>query len=383
METPVPVNRCRVCGNLFFEKPLLILKNMPKSAQHLPDKDDLANDKAIDLEVYQCSGCGLVQLGNDSVPYYKEVIRATGFSESMKQFRLKQFKDFIEKYSLKGKKIIEIGCGKGEYLSLMAQLGVDAYGLEASGESVYACRKQGLKVIQGFIEDENYKIENEPFDAFFMMSFLEHIPHPNKLLRGIFNNLRDDAVGLVEVPNFDMILRKNLFSEFISDHLMYFTKDTLIITLNINGFEVIECKEIWHDYIISAIVQKRKPIVLSHFNNYLLSLKEDINKFLTRYEDKKVAVWGAGHQALAVLSLAEISNKIKYVVDSATFKQGKYTPATHIPIVSPETIEIDLIDAIIVMAGSYSDEVVNIVRKKFGTKIDLAVLRDTNLEVIR
>ncbi|GAB6183708.1 methyltransferase domain-containing protein [Thermodesulfovibrio hydrogeniphilus] len=379
----MPVNRCRVCGNLFFEKPLIVLKNMPKSAQYLPAKDDIADDRGIDLEVYQCSGCGLVQLGNDPVPYYKEVIRATGFSESMKQFRFKQFQDFIEKYSLKGKKIIEIGCGKGEYLSLMVQLGVDAYGLEASEESVSACKKQGLKVIRGFIESENYQIENAPFDAFFMMSFLEHIPYPNKVLRGIFNNLKEDAVGIVEVPNFNMILRKNLFSEFISDHLMYFTKDTLIISLNLNGFEVIEFSEIWHDYIISAVVQRKKPIALSHFNNYLLSLKEELNKFLGKYKNKKVAVWGAGHQALAVLSLTEISNKIKYVVDSATFKQGKYTPATHIPIVSPETIESEPIDAIIVMAGSYSDEVVNLVKGKYGVKIDLAVLRDTNLEVIK
>ncbi len=382
-EIPMPVNRCRVCGNIFFEKPLLILRNMPKSAQYLPGKEELANDRGIDLQVYQCSGCGLVQLGNDPVPYYKEVIRASAFSESMKQFRLKQFKDFIEKYSLKGKKIIEIGCGKGEYLSFFAQLGVDVYGLEASEESVSACKKQGLKVIQGFIESETYQIENAPFDAFFMMSFLEHIPHPNKVLRGIFNNLKEDAVGIVEVPNFNMILRKNLFSEFISDHLMYFTKDTLINTLNLNGFKVIECKEVWHEYIISGVVQRKQPLSLSHFNNYLLSLKEETNTFLDNYQDKKVAIWGAGHQALAVISLTELSNKIKYVIDSAPFKQNKYTPATHVPIVSPKTIETEPVDAIIIMAGSYSDELLSHVKAKFTSPIGLAVLRDTNLEVIR
>ena len=56
------------------------------------------------------------------------------------------------------------------------------------------------------------------------MSFLEHIPHPNETLSGIYNNLNDDAIGLIEVPNFDMILKNKLFSEFIGDHLFYFTE---------------------------------------------------------------------------------------------------------------------------------------------------------------
>ena len=61
----------------------------------------------------------------------------------------------------------------------------------------------------------------------------------NNVLRSINNNLIDDGVGLIEVPNFDMILKKSLFSEFISDHLFYFTKETLKSTLQYNGFKII------------------------------------------------------------------------------------------------------------------------------------------------
>ena len=63
-----------------------------------------------------------------------------------------------------------------------------------------------------------------------------------------------------------MMLRNNLFSEFIRDHLFYFTRDTLTFTLNFNGFDVIECKEIWHDYIISATVKKKQTLNLDCFN---------------------------------------------------------------------------------------------------------------------
>ncbi len=374
------INKCRVCGSNFFEEPLLRYKNMPSVAQYFPDAESLESDKGINLEVCQCLGCGIVQLRNEPVPYYKEVIRAAAFSEEMNEFRKRQFKDFVKKYSLNGKKIVEIGCGKGEYLSIMKKQDVVAYGIEANQESVAHCIRESLEVSKGFVEEESYKIENSPFDAFFMLSFLEHLPDPNSTLKGVYNNLVDDAVGIVEVPNFEMILRKKLFSEFVRDHLFYFTKETLKITLMLNGFEVIECKEVWHDYILSAIVKKKRKLDLTDLYKYQEEIKNEINEFINRFGDKKVAIWGAGHQALTVMSLADLSSKIKYVVDSATFKQGKYTPVTHIPIVSPETLNSDPIEAVIVMTGSYSDEVARIIREKYGNRINISILRDYGLE---
>ena len=417
-------NNCRVCGNKFFEEPLLRYENMPRAAQFLPDADSLERDKGVDLEVCQCSVCGLVQLSNDPVPYYKEVIRAAAFSEEMKDFRRKQFGNFIQKFSLERKKVIEIGCGRGEYLSLMQQFGVDAYGLEHSEESVKQCLKNGLKVSEGFIQSSNYRLNFAPFDAFFILNFLEHLPDPNSTLRGIYNNLTDDAIGLVEVPNFDMILRNKLFSEFISDHLFYFTRETLNATLRLNGFEIIDCNEEWYEYIISAVVhpvrdtyskkaaennndpenrnlscetqeymvangrpisngvKKREKIDISHFYKYQAQLKNEIEEYIRRFKDKKVAIWGAGHQALAIISLINLADKIKYVVDSAAFKQGKYTPATHVRIVSPDALDSDPVDAVIVMAASYSDEVARIIRQKFDRNINISILRDFGLEVV-
>ena len=119
------------------------------------------------------------------------------------------------------------------------------------------------------------------------MNFLEHLPDPNSILGGIYNNLADDAVGLVEVPNFDMILRQNLFSEFIGDHLFYFTKETLNTTLRLNGFEVIECKEVWYDYIISVIMRKRKKLDISLFYKYQEQLRDEIEEYIHRYKDKE------------------------------------------------------------------------------------------------
>jgi SAM-dependent methyltransferase len=382
MKNTGPVYKCRVCGQNYFNETLLRYENMPAAAQYLPNSELLGSDKGVNLEVCQCSGCGLVQLSNNPVPYYREVIRATSISEEMRKFRLSQFGSLIQKFSLNGKKIIEIGCGRGEYLSIMQQCGLDAYGLERSEEAAAQCRKDRLKVSSGFVESDAYRIDNAPFDAFYLLNYLEHLPDPNAVLRGICNNVVDDAVGIIEVPNFDMILRRKLFSEFVGDHLCYFTRETLNTTLRLNGFEIIECNEVWYDYIISAIVKKREKLNLSHFNDFQEKIKNEIQEYVARFKNKKVAIWGAGHQAFAVISLAELSDKIEFVIDSAVFKQGKYTPTTHIPIVSPDNLKTNAIDAVIVMAAGYSNEVATILRKKYDNKMHIAILRDYGLEYI-
>ena len=373
------ISKCRICGRALFADPLLIYENMPAIAQNLPNLESLDDDKGINLKICQCSGCGTVQLDNDPVSYYKEVIRASAFSEEMRDFRMKQFGDFAQKYALKGKKIIEIGCGRGEYMSIMSQVGANVYGIEYSDASVNQCVKNGLNVSRGFIDDDKYKIKNAPFDAFFMFSFLEHLPEPNTTLRGISNNLTDNAVGIVEVPNFDMILSNKLFSEFVRDHLLYFTEDTLNIALRLNGFEIISCGAIWHDYIISAVVRKRKKLNLSSFFEPQAKIKKEIDDYISRFQD--VAIWGAGHQAFAIMSLMDLGGKIKYVVDSAEFKQGKYTPATHIPIVAPDKLSSDPVGAVIIIAGSYSDEVKKIIKENFDGNMNITILKDFGLDL--
>lgn len=370
---------CRVCGAWLYEQPLLSFCNMPGAAQYLPDAATIATDKGQDLDVCQCSGCGLVQLNSPPVAYYREVIRAAAVSLEMKAFRTEQFSRFLARYGLRKKKVLEIGCGRGEFLTLMQECGADAHGLEYGPDAVAACTDRGLKVLCGFPENGTAKLLNAPFDAFFMLNVLEHLPNIPDVLSGIHANLAEGAIGLIEVPNFDMIVENRLFSEFIGDHLYYFTRETLAATLTQNGFELEDCTSVWHNYILSATVRKRKPLDLSDFIRMQKTVTRDLHQFIARFDQERVAVWGAGHQAFAVLSLAQLSGRIRYVIDSAPFKQGHFTPATHIPIVSPAVLDTDPVDAVIVMAGSYSSEVATIIREKHGDAIAVAIVENRGL----
>lgn len=373
---------CRVCAQPLLAQPLLVFDNMPKAAQGFPDAAGLVTDQGERLSVCQCSGCGLVQLDAAPVPYFRDVIRAASVSQPVRALKRQQFTELIDRHGLHGGKVIEIGCGRGEFLEIWSDLNVIAHGLENAPEAVAACREKGLQVTQGYFDNPGVMLPHAPYDAFVFLMFLEHMPEPNVALRCLHDNLAADAVGIVEVPNFSMVMKHCLFSEFIADHLLYFTRATLTQTLQCNGFDILEYSEIRNDYVLSVTVRKRRPLDLAEFHAARASITGKLREFIATFPEKSVAVWGAGHQALAMMSLSDIGRYLKYVVDSAPFKQGKFTPATHLPIVPPEMLDTHPAAALIIMAASYSDEVAAIVRERFGHRLPVAILRETTLEIL-
>ena len=379
--TATAIDACRACGRRFFPEPLFHFVGLPAVAQHFPDREALEHDYGTDFDVVQCSACGLVQLNCGPVSYYRDVIRAASVSPEMAEHRRRQFVDFVGSHGLYGRPVIEIGCGNGEYLRWLKQAGAVAHGLEHNEAAVAACHSQGLHAMQGFIEGVGSRIPGGPFDGFLMLSCLEHLPDVTATLAGIRVNLTPSAVGVVEVPNFDMILAERTVNEFMTDHLLYFTRETLETTLRTNGFEVLNCKATWHNYILTATVRNRSPLPVATFSAVTATVRHDIDAFLNCFPPKSVVVWGAGHQALAAMAMHELGDRIAYVVDSAAFKQNRFTPATHVPVHSPSELKSDsAIRAVIVMGASYSDEIRRILRSDFSPAIAIAILRPAHLE---
>ena len=149
------------------------MENMPSSAQDIPDLKNLGKDAPIDIKLGFCTGCGLVQLCGEPVAYYRDVIRAGGGSSTMYELRKNEYKEFIELGKLKGKKILEAGCGAGEFLEILAEFEVLAYGIEHNEKLAEAARKKGLKVETDFQENEEAVFKYAPFDAFHQEAQLE------------------------------------------------------------------------------------------------------------------------------------------------------------------------------------------------------------------
>jgi SAM-dependent methyltransferase len=376
-----PVTDCRICGRPLRREPLIRFAAQPAAAQHFPDRAGLTTDRGTDFDVAECSGCGLVQLTCGPVPYHRDVIRAAAVSPEMMAHRRDQFRRFVLDHGLVGRPVVEIGCGGGEYLQWLADAGADARGLEHDPRAVEACRQRHLQVHEGFVAAAGDRIPGGPFAAFVMLSCLEHLPDANGTLSGIHANLSAGGIGLLEVPNFDMILAERAVGEFMTDHLLYFTARTLETTLRLNGFDVIDVRPTWHDYILTATVRRRGPLDGGGFVAARQAVGTQLHAFLDAFPPRTVAVWGAGHHALATLAMHELAPRIAYVVDSSPAKQDRFTPATHVTVRSPESLRSDpTIRGVIVMGASYSDEIAGMLRRDYPSRLRVAILRAGGLE---
>lgn len=365
------MNACRCCGAEIAGGPILLYSAMPSIIQNLPLEKTEALRNVVDLEIMECDSCGLVQLGGGYVvPYYKDVIRSSAVSKEMMSFRREQFSRFSEKHGCIDKRYVEIGCGRGEYLGIMKDIIRNTVGIENNHDAVVACRATGLDVLEGYIEDlEGIGLA----DSFGCFNFLEHIPQPVHFLKKIRAMLSDGAVGIVEVPNFDMMGSEGVSTDFSCEHLSYFTTASLQTALMLAGFDVLSMTKVWHGHIISAEVAPRAGLNVSRFEESLEFAKRQIHEVIDGVDSAKIAVWGAGHQSMTMMLQLEIADRIGLIVDSAKMKQGRYAPGIGVKILAPDAMADKGIELLIINASSYSQEVLKDASGRFPFIKDIYV----------
>ena len=187
---------------------------------------------------------------------------------------------------------------------------------------------------------------------------MEHQPEPNTMMRAIYNNLTDNGVGFLTVPNSDYIFNNGAFYQIIRDHLIYFSKESLFF-----------------------FIEKKSLNFNNQFNFVFDKLYNDINSYIKNY--KKIAVWGAGHEALAILSCYNLHDKIEYVIDSATSKQGKFTIGSNIKIISPMEAYKNIVDAIIIIALHYVEKIKKLIETNMPSNVSISAIVGDELKILR
>jgi len=297
-----------------------------------------------------------------------------------------EFKAFIERFDLQGKKILEIGSGRGEYLSILNDLPVDAWGMEHNPEFNEIAKGKGLKTFQSYPTDTGALPEGMKFDAFVSINFLEHAPDPGAFLRACADLLTEEGVGMIGVPDFEFELRDNFLFSFMSDHLSYFSTHSLNNALTLNGFEVVDIFRNQKLNVVTAYFRKRKPCDISSSATRFRDFNMKINAYLDSTLEKggRIALWGASHLAFSIVSASKSKDKIAYIVDSAPFKQGKFSPASGLAILPPEHLTEDPVDTVIIMSPEYSAEIVQTLQNEFSDHIrHIATFVNGNLETVQ
>lgn len=396
------MKHCIACGRKILKKPLFVLEHAPASAQDIPDAEEVKTDEGVTLRLYQCAECGLVQFDCAPVSYYRDVIRAGGFTTTMTGLRREQYRHLIEAYHLEGRKFLEVGCGRGEFLNVLREFPVEVYGMEHKADLVEIARESGLSVWREFPEQADQVFGGPgPYDVFLSFNFLEHQPRPDVMLQAIYRNLADDGMGLVTVPALEYILQQGSYYELIRDHIAYYSFDTLRALMEKNGFVVLE-EEMLNRDTISVIVKKNpewtervpemepeagsggqeeivRPLVDGYYR-----VTGEVEALIRRMEaeGKRLAVWGASHQGFTLAATTGLKDSACYIIDSAAFKQGRFAPSSHLPIVAPEHFFEEPVDAVLIVAPGYSDEIAGIIRERFGKNVCVMTLRTDHIEYL-
>ena len=131
----------------------------------------------------------------------------------------------------KGMKLLEPGCGRGDFLDNFKKLNLDVEGVDISSESLHFDNDLKIKLCD--VEKEELPFSNDTFDVVFSKSFIEHLSKPEKYLEEAFRVLKPGGLLLTLVPDWESNYKK-YFDDFT--HKSPFTKIALEDAYKMFGF---------------------------------------------------------------------------------------------------------------------------------------------------
>ena len=131
-----------------------------------------------------------------------------------------------------GMKMLEPGCGRGEFLKNFKDLGLDVVGVDASPEAIAFV--DGLDIKLCDIEHEKLPFDDNTFDVIYSKSFIEHLYYPEKYLEEAYRVLKPNGMLLTLVPDWESNY-KTYFDDFT--HRTPFTKMALTDAYKMHGFK--------------------------------------------------------------------------------------------------------------------------------------------------
>lgn len=247
---------CEVCGSA--------------DSDFLYSKKDKFQIEDTAFQVVACRQCGLTYINprppvSEIGKFYPEHYQwkeetgeeaPLGFAAKLEKFyRFHQLGTEIKRMQKNGckfpAKVLDIGCGTGDRLEFLRQLGCDCSGVELSDQALHAQKHFKLNVYQGQLQDACY--EDNSFDIVMMYNVLEHVHKPREVLKEIRRILKPGGTLIVEVPNNECFQAKLFKARWaavdVPRDLYYYDAKTLTRLLKETGFEtqkVVYDTDYWH-----------------------------------------------------------------------------------------------------------------------------------------
>jgi len=241
------IKKCFVCDNkeyvkLFFQKNNFKFYKCKKCGHIFIDflSCDVSSLYSRDYFLGSEKGFGYVDYDIDKEPM-----------RSVFRYYIKK----IEKFSVKKGNLLDVGAATGFFIDIAGKLGWKAEGLEVSSYAAGIAREKGLNISQGELKDCDFK--NKSFDVITLWDVLEHLPEPDSDMRIISKILKPNGILAINTPDagsfYACILGQRWHLFVPPEHINYFTKKSIILFLEKNGFCVEEMIKIGKIFTLEYI----------------------------------------------------------------------------------------------------------------------------------
>jgi len=340
-------------------------------ANALVDKNTINEpEEKFPLRLFWCSDCFFVQLLDivNKEYLFKHYLYMTSASKPIVEHFAKYAKDVFDEFLKDDDEpfVVEIGSNDGSLLTEFKKLGVSIMGIEpASNLSKLANQSQITTMNDFFTSKIAKKIsETKHSSVIVANNVIGHVEDLHDLMNGIETLLSNNGVFIFEVPYLIDLIKKLEFDTVYHEHLSYFSLLPLVNLTNQHGLEIFDVKkQNVHGGSLRIFVSKKGNfqinnsvktflneehnlglddiIIYEKFSTNVKALKENLNTLLKKLKNENKFIFGYGAPAKGnvLLNYCNIDNSIlEFVIDTTPIKQGKFTPGTHIPIISPEII---------------------------------------------
>ena len=349
------------------------------------DKSTLRNEFFYNLKICFNTKNYLVSIAkpvNPKKQYTDKYAHRASESKTMRSAFKMVAKKLIKRF--KPNKIMEIGSNDGVFLKNFNKKSVIAV------EPCKNLARLTKKLFKTYDEFWNIKLsklikqKKGKIDLVFSANTISHIPNYKETFEGIFNILSDDGVLIIEDPSLLKVLQNNSYDQFYDEHVYVFSTisvNNIIKDYGLRLFDVENisthggsnryyiCKENGKYKKSSRLKRALKKEIAynlhkiesySKFSKRVISSKKNLFSLIKKLKkrNKKIISYGATYKSTTVFNYCNFNSKIiDYVTDTTLNKQGKYTPGTHIKIISPEHGINDTVDYAFLGAWNFRKEI--------------------------
>jgi SAM-dependent methyltransferase len=342
------------------------------------------------LELAFCERCALVQI-TESVPpgkLFSEYPYFSSFSDTM----LRHSESIAERLRVErglgaSSLVVEVASNDGYLLQFYKGAGVPVLGIEpANNIARVAEGERGIPTLCEFFgADVANRLagEGKVADVLHANNVLAHVPDLNGFVRGIAAVLKQGGVAVIEVPYVRDMVERLEFDTVYHEHLCYFSVTALdrlfgrhgltlarVERLDIHGGSLrvfaVHAAGAARDQSVEDMLaaEQREGLTRSAYYAGFAERVRRLGQTLTQLlgalkkAGKRIAAYGASAKGSTLLNTFGIDRAVlDFVADRSSYKQGRYTPGTHLPIVDPRRLVEDRPDYVLLLTWNFEREI--------------------------